>query len=95
MVNGGEQMNGGNMKNLVGPSGAPLYPGIVILKVPNGTNLPAQLIQGIMRITRCSIIVLPMTVELLTGKMAKDEIEGVHKAIHQILNLDAPVRGKN
>ena len=78
-------MNNGS--NLLGPDGRPVdtSPSIVVVKSRN--PLPPQLIQNIGVSTRSSVIVLPLEIDLMTGKLAMEEIEAIHEAIHDILEI--------
>ena len=72
---------------ILGPDGQPLTtePSIVVIKSRN--PLPPQLIQNIGMVTKCSVVVLPFERDLMTGKLAMEEIEAIHKAIHNILEI--------
>jgi len=77
-------------EKLLGPGGQPLstQPPIVVIKSRN--PLPPQLIQSIGMVTKCSVIVLPLEVDLMTNKLAMEEIEAMHGAIHDILGIGEP-----
>lgn len=77
-------------KEILGPGGLPIStePSIVVIK--SREPLPPQLIQSIGVVTRASVVVLPFGLDLLSGKLAKEEIEAVHKAIHDILGIKEP-----
>ena len=72
---------------LLGPDGQPIdkSPSIVVVKSRN--PLPPQLIQNIGVVTKSSVIVLPLEIDLMTGKLAMEEIEAIHGAIHDILEI--------
>lgn len=76
-----------NKDKLLGPDGLPLttQPSIVVVKSRN--PLPSQLIQNIGMVTKSSVVVLPLEMDLMTDKLAMEEIEAVHKAIHDILEI--------
>lgn len=76
-----------NGSKLVGPGGQPITtePSIVVVKSRH--PLPPQLIQNIGVATKSSVIVLPLEMDLLTGKLAMEEIEAIHGAIHNILEI--------
>ncbi|MBA7656443.1 hypothetical protein ES703_64367 [subsurface metagenome] len=55
--------------------------------VKSRNPLPPQLIQNIGVVTKSSVIVLPLEMDLMTGKLAMEEIEAIHGAIHDILEI--------
>ena len=77
---------------LVSLSGQPLLsePNLVVIKVPKHIKLNPQIISGIGKLTRCSVLVLPMDCEIVMGKIAKYELESIHTAIHAILDSLTP-----
>ncbi len=77
-------------KEILGLDGFPILaePSIVVIK--SRDPLPPQLIQNIGVVTRASVVVLPFGLDLLSGKLAKEEIEAIHKAIHDILGVKEP-----
>jgi len=77
---------------LYGPGGQPLttQPPIVVIKSRN--PLPPQLIQNICMVTKSSVVVLPLEMDLMTGKLAMEEIEAIHGAIHDILDVKDDVK---
>jgi len=76
-----------NGDRILGPDGQPItmQPSIVVVKSRN--PLPPQLIQSIGMTTKSSVIVLPLEIDLMTGKLAMEEIEAIHGAIHDILGI--------
>lgn len=78
-------MNDGS--KILGPDGNPITtePSIVVVK--SRSPLPPQLIQNIGVTTKSSVIVLPLWSDLMTGKLAMEEIEAIHGAIHDILEI--------
>lgn len=74
-------------KEILGPSGLPIStePSVVVIKARN--PLPPQLIQSIGVVTKSSVVVLPLEVDLIMGNLAREEIEAIHKAIHDILGI--------
>lgn len=78
---------GNDGSELVGPSGQPLstLPPIVVVK--SRRPLPKELIQAIGMTTKCSVIVLPLEMDLMMGKLAMEEIEAIHGSIHNILEI--------
>jgi len=79
-------MNNGD-KKILGPDGLPLstQPSIVVVKSRH--PLPPQLVQSIGMLTKSSVIVLPLEMDLMTGKLAMEDIEAIHGAIHDILEI--------
>jgi len=75
-------------KTILGPDGQPVstQPPIVVVKSRN--PLPPQLIQNIGMATKSSVIVLPLAVDLIMDNLAMEEIEAIHKAIHNILDIE-------
>lgn len=78
---------GNDGSKLVGPDGQPLstVPPIVVVKSRH--PLPPQLVKSIGMTTKCSVIVLPLDQDLMMGKLAMEEIEAIHGAIHDILEI--------
>jgi len=76
-----------NDGRILGPDGMPIttHPPIVVVKSRN--PLPQQLIQNIGMATKSSVIVLPLEIDLMTGKLAMEELEAIHGAIHNILEI--------
>ncbi len=72
---------------ILGPDGLPLTTEPPIVVVKSRHPLPQQLVQSIGMTTKCSVIVLPLEIDLLTGKLAREEIEAVHDALHDILGI--------
>ncbi|MBA7605556.1 hypothetical protein ES703_12689 [subsurface metagenome] len=79
-------MNGDGPK-ILGPDGHPISTQPPIVVVKSRHPLPQQLIQSIGMTTKCSVIVLPLEIDLMTGKLAIEEIEAIHGAIHDILEI--------
>jgi len=79
-------MNNGD-KMILGPDGQPIttQPSIVVVKSRH--PLPPQLVQNIGMLTKSSVIVLPLEMDLMTGKLAMEEIGAIHGAIHDILEI--------
>jgi len=77
----------GNDGKILGSGGQPIStePSIVVIK--SRQPLPPQLIQNIGMATKSSIIVLPLWADLMEGKLAREEIEAIHNAIHDILEI--------
>lgn len=82
------------MVNIYGPDGRPVEThaeptGTVVLQIPHGTEVPniRALLTSIAKVTRCNVIVLPRSSELITGQLAIRELEAVHLAIHNTLGL--------
>ncbi|MBA7697387.1 hypothetical protein ES703_106052 [subsurface metagenome] len=77
-----------NNDKLLGSDGMPLttQPSIVVIKSRN--PLPPQLIQNIGVVTKSSVVVLPLEIDLMMGKLAMEEIEAIHGAIHDILGIE-------
>ena len=77
-----------NHSKLVGPNGQPVTsePPIIVIKSRN--PLPQQLLQHIGMATKSSVIVLPLEADLMMGKLAMEEIEAIHKSIHNILEKE-------
>lgn len=80
--------NGNDGTKLVGPDGKPLSTKPEILVIKSRHPLPPQLVQAIGMSTKCSVVVLPLSQDLMMGKLAMEEIEAIHKAIHDILELE-------
>ncbi len=78
-------MNNGD--KILGPDGLPLSTQPPIVVVKSRHPLPPQLIQNIGTVTKSSVIVLPLEIDLMTGKLAMEEIEAIHGAIHDILGI--------
>lgn len=76
-----------NDGRILGPDGKPIttQPSIVVVKSRH--PLPPQLVQNIGMATKSSVIVLPLEIDLMTGKLAMEEIEAIHGAIHDILEI--------
>ncbi len=72
---------------LLGPGGLPLstLPPIVVIKTQQ--PLPRALIQAIGATTKCNVVVLPFEKDLIMGKLAMEEIEAIHGAIHKVLKI--------
>jgi hypothetical protein len=69
-------------------------PGLVVLKRDQNTKpLSSEFIQQISQVTHANVIVLPMEYELMMGRLAVEEIQAVHNAIHMIL-AGGPEDGK-
>jgi len=85
---------GDDGNKLVGPGGQPLstQPPIVVIKSRN--PLPPQLVQNIGMVTKSAVIVLPLEMDLMRGKLAMEEIEAIHGAIHDILEIGEPEKPK-
>lgn len=79
--------NGNDESKLFGPGGQPLstLPSIVVVK--SRDPLPPQLVQNIGMITKSSVVVLPLSMDLMMGKLAMEELEAIHAAIHDILEI--------
>jgi len=78
----------GNGETLFDAEGHPISstePPIIVIKSRH--PLPPQLVQNIGMTTKCSVIVLPLEMDLMTGKLAMEEIEAIHGAIHNILGI--------
>ena len=58
-----------------------------MLKVPKGHGITPQLLQNISMATHCNVLLLPMACELVLGKLAMDEIQLIHRSIHEIEEL--------
>jgi len=78
-------MNNGS--KILGTDGLPLSTQPPIVVVKSRHPLPPQLIQNIGTVTKCSVIVLPLEIDLMRGKLAMEEIEAIHGAIHDILEI--------
>jgi len=78
-------MNDGS--KIVGPDGLPLTTQPPIVVVKSRYPLPPELIQNIGVATKSTVIVLPLDIDLITGKLATEEIEAIHGAIHDILGI--------
>jgi len=78
-------MSNGN--RILGPDGKSITtePSIVVIKSRN--PLPPQLIQNVGMVTKSSVVVLPLEIDLMSGKLAREEIEVIHGAIHDILGI--------
>lgn len=74
-------------KTILGPDGKPITTQPPIVVVKSRHPLPPQLIQNIGMVTQSSVIVLPLDADLMTGKLAMEELEAVHGAIHDILEI--------
>jgi len=72
---------------ILGPDGLPISTQPPIVVVKSRYPLPPQLIQNIGTITKSSVVVLPLEIDLMTGKLAREEIEAIHGAIHDILEI--------
>lgn len=72
---------------LLSPDGRPLstQPEIVVIKTRH--PLPPQLVQRIGMVTKCNVVVLPFEKDLLMGKLAMEDIEAIHEAIHKVLKI--------
>ncbi|MBA7661761.1 hypothetical protein ES703_69781 [subsurface metagenome] len=77
-----------NGPKILGPDGQPISKQPPIVVVKSRHPLPPQLIQNIGMSTKCSVIVLPLEIDLMTGKLAMEEIEAIHGAIHDILEIE-------
>jgi hypothetical protein len=76
-------------KELVGPQGQPLIrePNLIVIKADDPRQLNQQFIMGIAKATRCFVVVLPMSSELLKGSAAAKELAHVHNSIHAVMRL--------
>jgi len=45
------------------------------------------MIQQIGMVTKSSVVVLPLEIDLMAGKLAMEELEVIHGAIHDILEI--------
>lgn len=72
---------------ILGPGGFPISTEVQVVVIKSRLPLPPQLIQSIGVVTRSSVVVLPLEADLILGKLAEEEIEAVHKAIHDILGI--------
>ncbi len=72
---------------LLGPGGQPLstLPPIVVIKTRE--PLPQKLVQAIGATTKSNVVVLPFEKDLLMGKLAMEDIEAIHEAIHKVLKI--------
>lgn len=77
-----------NGARILGPDGTPLttQPSIVVIK--SRGPIPPELIKNIGMVTKSSVVVLPLDQDLMAGKLAMDEIEAIHNAIHDILGIE-------
>jgi len=79
-----------NNGKVLGPDGFPLSTEQPVIVIKSRLPLPPQLIQNIGVVTKSSVVVLPLDVDLMMGNLAAEEIEAVHKAIHDILGIKEP-----
>ena len=72
---------------LLGPGGLPLstLPPIVVIKTRQ--PLSQKLVQIIGVATKSNVVVLPFEKDLLMGKLAMEDIEAIHEAIHKVLKI--------
>ena len=79
----------GDRPGLVGPSGQPLFkePKLIVMKLPQGTQIHPKMIAQLCKQSGCNIITLPMDSELMMGKLATQELNSTHIGIHAILGL--------
>lgn len=76
--------------SLVNLSGQPLISEskLIVIKQPrNSAAIPHQLIDAIAKSTGCSVIILPMHCELLSGNLAAADMASIHNSIHAISDL--------
>ena len=76
-------------EGLVDPQGQPLIKErkLVVVKIPKGAKMPAQVIEFIAKQTGYDVITLPMTSEILMGNMAGNELMASHSSIHAVLGI--------
>jgi len=78
-------------KIILGPDGRPVSvgpPGLVVLKISLHSRPPTQqLLQGIAQVTGSNVVVIPLDYEIVTGMMAKENLEMVHKMLHEVLDV--------
>jgi len=72
---------------LLGPDGLPLstLPSIVVIKTRQ--PIPQRLVQAIGATTKSNVVVLPFEKDLIMGKLAMEDIEAIHEAIHKVLKI--------
>lgn len=78
--------NNGN-KQLFGPDGRPIIDvvGLVVLKIPIGSPRPSpQLLAALSQVTHCNVFVVPSQYDILTGRLAHEDIGALHHSIHQL-----------
>lgn len=77
----------GNSGKLVDMAGRPLTPEprIVVIKVPKDVVLPPQLLSRLSQLLKVTVIELPMSCEVLEGKLALGELQAIHANIHAAL----------
>ena len=74
-------------EQLVNPSGKPLIPEprFIIVKTPNNVKFDPKFVEEIGKATACNVLILPMSAEILQGKIAAREMEVIHHLIHEML----------
>lgn len=80
-------MSNNGSKQIFGPDGKPLvtHVGLAVLKIPVGSPLPSpQLLNAIAKMTQCNIVTIPSEYDLYTGRLAFEQMESMHQAIHQV-----------
>ncbi len=77
----------GNADKLVDMSGKPLVPEphMVVIKVPKDVVLPPQLLSRLSQLLKVTVVELPMSCEVLEGKLAVGELQAIHSNIHEAL----------
>lgn len=75
-----------NGKGLVGPQGQQLIkePNFILIKIPANSKFNPRSVEGIAKVTGCSVIALPMNVHAYSGLDAVEQLKEIHSTIHQI-----------
>ena len=70
---------------LYGPAGQPISKEPLLISIKSPVRIPHQVLEQIAKVTGCTVIAVPMCAEILTGKVAKDELDVIHDNIHKFL----------
>ena len=72
---------------LVDPAGKPLVkePRFIVIKTEHPLN--PQFVETISQATGCSVVCLPMNVELLKGKIAVEQFTAMHQEVHKVMQI--------
>lgn len=73
---------------LFGPGGHPISKELSLISIKSPVPIPTQVIENITKLTGCTVIALPPFAEILTGKVAKDELDAIHNTLHKLLDIE-------
>ena len=74
-------------ESLVDMSGSPLIPEpkLLVVKTPKDMVLPPQVLTRLGQLLKVTVIEVPMSCEVLDGKLALGELKVIHANIHEAL----------